>query len=108
MIDSKNRTSRRPSPLNRLGGAGALALLILLALGACSKSPADSAKAAPPKVAVFVPGLVSGSPIYEQLVAGATKAVAEMPGATLKVVEAGFNQAEWLDQLSAIAATGEF
>jgi simple sugar transport system substrate-binding protein len=42
------------------------------------------------------------------MVAGAKRAVAEIPGATLKVVEAGFNQAEWLGKLSALAATGEF
>ncbi|HET7838719.1 MAG TPA: BMP family ABC transporter substrate-binding protein, partial [Rectinemataceae bacterium] len=58
-----------------------------------------------PKVCVFVPGVVSGSPTYEQLVAGAKRAVDEVPGASLKVVEAGFNQADWLDKLSALAAT---
>ena len=64
--------------------------------------------AKPPKVCVFVPNVLSGSPTYEQMVAGAKRAVAEIPGATLKVVEAGFNQAEWLGKLSALAATGEF
>lgn len=59
-------------------------------------------------VAVFVPGVTSGSPIYEMLVEGAKRAVAELPNATLKVVEAGFNQAEWLEKLMAIAETGEF
>jgi len=67
-----------------------------------------AAPARPPKLAVFVPGVVSGSPIYEQLVAGARRAAAELPGASVKVVEAGFNQAEWLGKLSALAATGEF
>jgi simple sugar transport system substrate-binding protein len=42
------------------------------------------------------------------MVAGARKAVAEVPGATIKIVEAGFNQAEWLGKLSALAATGDF
>ena len=60
------------------------------------------------RVCVFVPGVVSGSPIYEQLVSGAKRAVAEVPGASLKVVEGGFNQADWLGKLSALAATGEF
>jgi riboflavin transport system substrate-binding protein len=69
---------------------------------------AIAAPAKAPKVCVFVPGVVSGSPIYEQLVAGAKRAVAEVPGAEIKVVEAGFNQAEWLGKLSALAATGEF
>ncbi|MCK7508853.1 MAG: BMP family ABC transporter substrate-binding protein [Desulfobacterales bacterium] len=30
------------------------------------------------------------------------------PGTVFRVVEAGFNQAEWLDKLSALAASGEF
>jgi simple sugar transport system substrate-binding protein len=63
---------------------------------------------AAPNVCVFVPNVVSGSPTYEQMVAGAKRAVAEVPGAALKVVEAGFNQAEWLGKLSALAATGDF
>ena len=85
----------------------ALALAAAAALSGCARKAAE-APAEPPKVAVFVPGLVSGSPIYEQLVAGAEKAVAEIPGASLRVVEAGFNQAEWQDKLSALAASGEF
>ena len=70
---------------------------------------AMGAIAAPsPKVCVFVPGVVSGSPIYEQLVAGAKRAVSDTPGATLKVVEGGFDQADWLGKISALAASGEF
>jgi riboflavin transport system substrate-binding protein len=79
----------------------ALAALCLIAAFA-SAAPADRS------VCVFVPGVVSGSPIYEQLVAGAKRAVAESPGATIKVVEGGFDQSEWLGKLSSIAATGEF
>ena len=59
-------------------------------------------------IAVFVPGVVSGSPIYELLVAGAEAPAAEIPDATVKVIEAGYNQAEWLDRLTAVAASGEF
>jgi riboflavin transport system substrate-binding protein len=61
-----------------------------------------------PKVCVFVPNVLSGSPTYEQMAAGAKRAVDEIPGASLKIVEAGFNQAEWLEKLSAVVATGEF
>ena len=53
-----------------------LALFPALALAA-----AGSAIAAP-KVCVFVPNVVSGSPTYEQMVAGAKRAVAEVPGAS--------------------------
>lgn len=70
--------------------------------GACTKAPKAKGEL---DVAVFVPGIVSGSPIYELLVAGAEKAVQETPNATIKVIEAGYNQAEWLDRLRAVAAT---
>jgi riboflavin transport system substrate-binding protein len=62
----------------------------------------------PPKVGVFVPGVTAGSPLYEQLVRGAEKAVAEVTGASVKVVEGGFNQAEWPEKVTSMAATGEY
>src|SRR5208282_5492629 len=74
--------------------------LFLAAMGAIA-APAT-------KVCVFVPGVVSGSPIYEQLVAGAGRAVSELPGASLKVVEGGYEQADWLGKISALAASGSF
>jgi riboflavin transport system substrate-binding protein len=80
-------------------------IISVLILAAMSAFPAPARS---PKVCVFVPGVVSGSPIYEQLVAGAKRAVAEVKGATLKVVEGGYNQADWLGQLSSLAEMGEF
>jgi simple sugar transport system substrate-binding protein len=60
------------------------------------------------KVAVFVPGVTAGSPLLEQMVEGATKAVEEYSNASLKVVEAGVNQAEWSEKLTSLVATGEY
>jgi len=57
---------------------------------------------------VYVPGVTAGSPLYEQMVAGAQKAAAEMPNVTVKVIEAGFNQGEWAEKMTALAATGEY
>ena len=57
---------------------------------------------------VFVPGVVSGSPIYEMLVVGVQKAVDEKPGSTVKVVEGGFNQAEWESKITSLAASGVY
>ncbi len=62
----------------------------------------------PLSVAVFVPGISSGNPIYEMMVEGATKAVQETLGASIKVVEAGFDQATWMDSLRDTVASGEF
>ena len=60
------------------------------------------------KVAVFVPGVTAGSPPYEQMVEGATKAVEEYSNASLKVVEGGLNQAEWPERVTSLAAMGEY
>ncbi|MBU0936044.1 MAG: BMP family ABC transporter substrate-binding protein, partial [Spirochaetes bacterium] len=92
--------------LNRISKLTMVTLLLLLP--AVFAFSAGQKEAGQLDVVVFVPGVSSGSPIYEMLVAGAKKAVAEVPNATLKVVEAGYNQAEWLDKLMAIAETGEF
>ncbi len=82
-------------------GLGLAAAMSLAAVGFAWAGPA-------PRVCVFVPGVVAGSSTYEQLVAGAERAAAEVPGAAVKVVEAGFDQSQWLDKLSALAASGEF
>lgn len=83
-------------------------LCVLVFTAATAFTEAASGAGPAQKVCVFVPGVVSGSPLYEQLVAGAKRAVSEFPGASLKVVEGGFNQADWLGKISALAATGEF
>ncbi len=90
----------------RVRSLAALACAAALALVASCSGPAK--KADPLSVAVFVPGIASGSPIYEMLVAGATRAVEETPGARLKVIEAGYDQSTWLDSLRDAAASGEF
>ncbi|MBN2533149.1 MAG: BMP family ABC transporter substrate-binding protein [Spirochaetales bacterium] len=59
-------------------------------------------------IMVFVPGVVAGSPIYEQLADGVKKAVAEYSHATVKIMEGGFNQGEWGEKLTSLAATGEY
>ncbi|MBN1518645.1 MAG: BMP family ABC transporter substrate-binding protein [Spirochaetales bacterium] len=81
----------------------ALAVAGLWSCGGTGGSPAK-----PASVAVFVPGVASGSPIYEMLVSGAARAVEERPGTEFKVIEGGYDQSGWLDALKAIAASGEF
>ena len=46
-------------------------------------------------IAVFVPGVVAGSPLYEDLVSGTEKAADEYTTVSVKVIEGGFNQGEW-------------
>ena len=59
-------------------------------------------------IAVFVPGVVDGSPTYEMMVQGVQKAVSENPNASIKVIEGGFNQGEWQEKVMSLAATGKF
>jgi riboflavin transport system substrate-binding protein len=72
------------------------------------ETEAAPVKAEPFKLAVVVPGVAAGSPLYEQLVEGAQKAVDEFPNASMKVVELGFNQAEWSEKMTSIVATGMY
>lgn len=60
------------------------------------------------EIGVFVPGVVEGSPTYEMLVDGVRKAAEEADGASVKVVEGGFNQATWRQGLTELAATGTY
>jgi len=88
-----------------------LTLLGLLFPGlafAAGETEAPAAEAKPFNIAVFVPGVVAGSPIYEQMVEGTEKAAAERPNVSVKVLEAGFNQAEWEEKMTSLAATGEY
>ena len=73
-----------------------------------TKEAAPEKKAEPFKLAVVVPGVTAGSPLYEQLVAGAEKAVGEYSNASMKVVELGFNQAEWAEKMTSVVATGMY
>ncbi|MDR2392934.1 MAG: BMP family ABC transporter substrate-binding protein [Treponema sp.] len=63
-------------------------------------------------IAVFIPGVMSGSPIYEMLAQGVKQAGAEKSTeertVTVTVIEGGFNQAEWEGRITALAASGNY
>ncbi len=82
--------------------------LLSLAVAVFAMLLAATAFAAPVSIAIYVPGVAAGSPLYEQMVSGANKVAAEFPELSLKVVEAGFNQAEWPEKMMSLAATGEY
>ncbi len=85
-----------------------------------SKVPAEGVPAQEPvTIAVFVPGNISGSPVYEMLVRGAKKAAEEFNAAhqsdqsdgvsvELDIIEAGTNQSEWGGKLTALTAEGKY
>jgi riboflavin transport system substrate-binding protein len=64
--------------------------------------------AAPVSVGVYVPGVAAGSPLYEQMVNTAQKVAGEVPGMTVKVVEGGFNQADWPEKVTSMVASGSY
>ena len=79
-----------------------------LLLTSCQKEKASPKEgAAPAQLAVFVPGVLAGSPTYEMMDEGVRKAAEEM-GATVKTVEGGFNQAEWEPQVLALASEKKY
>ncbi len=97
--------------MNMLTTKRALPLLIASALLLISCAPkaektADSGEKTV-SLAVFVPGVLAGSPTYEMMDEGVRKAAAEK-GAEVRTVEGGFNQAEWKPQVLALAAEKKY
>ncbi|WP_315326518.1 BMP family ABC transporter substrate-binding protein [Treponema socranskii] len=89
--------------------AAALATF-LLALFSCSAKKTQTLS-----VAVFVPGIIADSPIYAMLAEGVQHAVASYNDgkhtsaqASVTVLEAGTNQAEWSAKLTALAAEQKY
>jgi simple sugar transport system substrate-binding protein len=93
----------------------AAAAALFLVFSGCQKKAApaadDSLSAAVDdslSVLVYITGIVAGSPTYELLAAGAEEFTKSHPNVTAKVYEAGFNQAEWEEQLTSLVASGEY
>ncbi|MDR0400276.1 MAG: BMP family ABC transporter substrate-binding protein [Treponema sp.] len=86
------------------------ALLILLMGIPLSASPRreSSGGESALSVLVYITGMVAGSPPYELLVEGAQEFAARHPAITVDIYEAGFNQAEWEEQLTSLAASGKY
>jgi simple sugar transport system substrate-binding protein len=89
------------------------AVLVLLAApvfagGVRQGGVQGEARGGPLSVLVYITGMTAGSPPYELLAAGAESFAASHEGVTVKVYEAGFNQAEWEEQLTSLVASGEY
>ena len=83
-------------------------LLLAPSLYALGSRQSDARQDGVLSVLVFIPGMVSGSPTYELLVAGAESFASSHSNVTFRVYEAGFNQAEWEEQLTSLVASGNF
>jgi len=58
------------------------------------------------RIGVFIPGVREGNPIYDTMAKGAERLASEIPGLSVKVAEAGFNQADWEEKLTSFVASG--
>jgi simple sugar transport system substrate-binding protein len=99
--------------------------------GGCRAKSENAGTEGPQKsvsLAVFIPGVMSGSPIYEMLAQGVRQAAAdfskensgtspeetgaqaggESAAVELTIIEGGFNQAEWEPRITAMAASGSY
>jgi len=78
-----------------------------LSAGGVSDQKSDSTH-----IAVFVPGIVSGSPVYEMLTDGVRRAVDEAKNSgssvELTIVEAGTRQADWGTRMTSLVAQGTY
>jgi simple sugar transport system substrate-binding protein len=86
-------------------------ILAAALFGSCggAKKPAAPAEAAEKtSIGVFIPGVMSGSAIYEMLAQGVERAAAEAGGVEVTVIEGGYNQAEWESRVTSMAASGEY
>jgi simple sugar transport system substrate-binding protein len=90
-----------------------LVLMVLAAalLGNCDrarKPDAAAGGAEKTSIGVFIPGVMSGSAIYEMLAQGVERAAAEADSVEVTVIEGGYNQAEWESRVTSMAASGEY
>ncbi len=82
-----------------------LAVLVLPVFSAGTKEVVEDTHIS---ILVYITGVTDGSPPYEEMVAGAEEFAAAHDEVTVKVYEAGFNQAQWEEQLTSLVATGEY
>jgi simple sugar transport system substrate-binding protein len=85
---------------------------IMASLSCTGNKTAGAAPKADTAIAVFVPGIVSGNAVYEMLTAGAKKAADESTAAgktaSVTIVEAGTNQADWGAKLTELVAAKKY
>ncbi len=82
-----------------------MAVSLAFAAGSMEKEVADTPSLS---ILVYITGVTAGSPPYTALAEGATEFASENQNVTVKVYEAGFNQAQWEEQLTSLVATGEY
>jgi simple sugar transport system substrate-binding protein len=59
-------------------------------------------------ILVYITGVIAGSPTYELMATGADEFAQARNNVKVMIYEAGFNQAEWEEQLTSLVSSGEF
>ena len=84
-------------------------ILIAFTLSGCTKEKSKTTEVSDTySVAVFVPGVIAGSPTYEMMANGAQKAIDEADNGSIKIIEGGYNQGEWLEKITVLASSKEY
>ena len=84
-----------------------LLIPVFLASG-CARKTAPLQNDTELSVLVFITGVTAGSPTYELMAQGALEFAAANPNVNVKIYEAGFNQAEWEQQLAEMVSGGGY
>ncbi|MCK5198709.1 MAG: BMP family ABC transporter substrate-binding protein, partial [Spirochaetales bacterium] len=84
-------------------------ILIVLSISGCTKTEEKSTEVSDTyPIAVFIPGVIAGSPTYKMMADGAQRAVSEADNGSIKIIEGGYNQGEWLEKITVLASSGEY
>ena len=84
-------------------------ILVAFTLSGCAKADKKTTEVSDTySVAVFIPGVIAGSPTYEMMANGVQKATSEADNGLIKIIEGGYNQGEWLEKITVLASTGEY
>jgi len=82
--------------------------LFFLLLSALSCTGKKTTQAENLSVLVFITGVIAGSPTYELMAEGALEFANANKNLTVKIYEAGINQAQWEQQLAEMVSTGDY
>jgi len=95
---------------NRIYTATIIFFLICFIIGPVGASGAPESEIQDDdfSILVYITGVTAGSPPYETMVEGAEQFAQSHENVSVKVYEAGFNQAQWEEQLTSLVATGSY
>jgi simple sugar transport system substrate-binding protein len=84
-----------------------LLLFVFFAFG-CARRSGNARTQDSFSVLVFITGMIAGSPSYEMMAEGALEFAQNNPNVSIKIYEAGMNQALWEQQLGEMVSGGEY